>query len=81
MLLFSLQEIVPDWQNLSSRILVSLGRKHHTEVMEQLLMKFQPGILPHFFVVQTMADLASANGIYNFFFFVTILHKFTVEIY
>lgn len=56
------KEIVPDWQNLSSRILVSLGRKYHTEVMEQLLLKFQPGILPHFFVVQTIADLASVNA-------------------
>ncbi|KAG8195722.1 hypothetical protein JTE90_002985 [Oedothorax gibbosus] len=55
------KEIVPEWQNLASGILVSLGRNFHNEVMEQLLLKFQPGILPHFFVVQTMANLASAN--------------------
>ncbi|XP_054723118.1 maestro heat-like repeat-containing protein family member 1 [Uloborus diversus] len=55
------KEIVPEWQNLASGILVSLGRKYQNEVMEQLLSNFQPGILPHFFVVQTMANLASAN--------------------
>ncbi|GFQ65281.1 maestro heat-like repeat-containing protein family member 1 [Trichonephila clavata] len=55
------KEIVPEWQNLASGILVSLGRNFHNEVMEQLLLKFQPGVLPHFFVVQTMANLASAN--------------------
>ncbi|CAL1293706.1 unnamed protein product [Larinioides sclopetarius] len=55
------KEIVPEWQNLASGILVSLGRNFHNEVMEQLLLRFQPGILPHFFVVQTMANLASAN--------------------
>ncbi|GIX73829.1 maestro heat-like repeat-containing protein family member 1 [Caerostris extrusa] len=55
------KEIVPEWQNLASGILVSLGRNFNNEVMEQLLLKFQPGVLPHFFVVQTMANLASAN--------------------
>ncbi|KFM63051.1 HEAT repeat-containing protein 7A, partial [Stegodyphus mimosarum] len=55
------KEIVPEWQGVTSGILVSLGRKYHNEVMEQLLIKFQPGVLPHFFVIQTMANLASAN--------------------
>nr|XP_042909202.1 maestro heat-like repeat-containing protein family member 1 [Parasteatoda tepidariorum] len=57
----STKEIVPEWQNCSSGILVSLGRNFMNEVMEQLLMKFTPGVLPHFFVLQTMANLASAN--------------------
>lgn len=30
--------------------------------MEQLLEKFPPGVLPHFFVVQTLGNLAGANG-------------------
>jgi hypothetical protein len=30
--------------------------------MEELLLKFQPGALPHFFVVQTIGNLATANG-------------------
>ena len=33
--------------------------------MSELLEKFQPGVLPHFFVVQTLANLATANGKYS----------------
>ena len=53
---------MPEWQTAASGVLVSLGKKYCNEVMEVLLEKFQPGILPHFFVVQTMANLAGANG-------------------
>ncbi|XP_064611998.1 maestro heat-like repeat-containing protein family member 1 [Liolophura sinensis] len=55
------KEVVPEWQTAASGVLVALGKKYCNEVMEVLLEKFQPGILPHFFVVQTMANLASAN--------------------
>ncbi|KAG9472874.1 hypothetical protein GDO78_016069 [Eleutherodactylus coqui] len=29
--------------------------------MEEILLKFQPGILPHFFIMQTLANLSMAN--------------------
>lgn len=59
------QDIVPDWQTAASSLLVAIGSKHCNDVMTELLDKFQPGVLPHFFVVQTLAQLATANGKYN----------------
>ena len=56
------QEVVPEWQSAASDVLVALGAKYCFEVMEDLLQKFEPGVLPHFFVVQTMANLAASNG-------------------
>ncbi|CAH1780505.1 unnamed protein product, partial [Owenia fusiformis] len=55
------KEISPDWQSAASGVLVAIGSKFCNEVMEDLLQKFHPGTLPHFFVLQTMANLASAN--------------------
>ncbi|KAL4234897.1 Mroh1p [Mactra antiquata] len=55
------KEVVPEWQTAASGVLVSLGKKYCNEVMEEMLQKFQPGALPHFFVVQTIANLASVN--------------------
>ncbi|XP_077869460.1 maestro heat-like repeat-containing protein family member 1 [Saccoglossus kowalevskii] len=55
------KEVMPDWQTAASNLLVALGANYCNEVMEEILKKFQPGTLPHFFVVQTMAHLASAN--------------------
>ena len=56
------QEVEPEWQTAASGILVALGTKYCDEVMGEMLQKFQPGVLPHFFVVQTIGNLASANG-------------------
>ena len=52
----------PEWQTAASNVLVAVGMKYCNEVMAELHQKFQPGILPHFFVVQTMANLSVANG-------------------
>jgi len=60
-----LQEIVPEWQTAASAVLVAIGLKQCNDVMTVLLEKFQPGVLPHFFVVQTLANLATANGKYS----------------
>jgi len=57
-----MQEIIPEWQTAASTLLVAIGSKHCNDVMTELLEKFQPGVLPHFFVVQTLAHLAAANG-------------------
>ncbi|XP_059496590.1 maestro heat-like repeat-containing protein family member 1 [Stegostoma tigrinum] len=56
-----LKAIVPDWQGAASQLLVALGCRFINEVMEEILQKFQPGVLPHFFVVQTLGNLAMAN--------------------
>ena len=53
---------MPEWQAAASNVLVALGNQFCNEVMGDLIQKFQPGVLPHFFVVQTMANLASENG-------------------
>ncbi|XP_041843751.1 maestro heat-like repeat-containing protein family member 1 isoform X2 [Melanotaenia boesemani] len=55
------KEVVPDWQQAASNILVAVGNKHINDIMEEILSKFQPGILPHFFVVQTLASLSDSN--------------------
>lgn len=56
------QDIIPDWQQAASKILVAVGNKHINDIMEEILSKFQPGLLPHFFVVQTLANLSDSNG-------------------
>ncbi|XP_033117617.1 maestro heat-like repeat-containing protein family member 1 isoform X2 [Anneissia japonica] len=55
------KEVEPQWQTAASGVLVALGKKYCNEVMEEVLKRFQPGALPHFFIVQTMANLATAN--------------------
>lgn len=61
--LFSfLQDVIPDWQQAASNILVAVGNKHINDIMEEILTKFQPGVLPHFFVVQTLASLSDSNS-------------------
>ncbi|XP_063951706.1 maestro heat-like repeat-containing protein family member 1 [Lytechinus pictus] len=55
------KEVEPEWQTAASNVLVALGNKLCNDVMEDLYKKFQPGFLPHFFVVQTMANLANVN--------------------
>ncbi|CAL1544099.1 unnamed protein product [Lymnaea stagnalis] len=55
------KEVSPEWQTAASGVLVALGTKYCNEVMGEMLEKFQPGVLPHFFVVQTIGNLASAN--------------------
>ncbi|XP_073782226.1 maestro heat-like repeat-containing protein family member 1 isoform X1 [Danio rerio] len=55
------KEVVPDWQQAASNILVAVGNKYINDIMEEILSKFQPGVLPHFFVVQTLANLSDSN--------------------
>ena len=53
---------MPEWQKAASDILVTLGTVFVNEVMEDLLKKLPAGVLPHFFIVQTLGNLAVANG-------------------
>uniref|UniRef100_A0AAZ3QUS1 Maestro heat-like repeat family member 1 n=1 Tax=Oncorhynchus tshawytscha TaxID=74940 RepID=A0AAZ3QUS1_ONCTS len=55
------KDVVPDWQQAASNILVAVGNKYINDIMEEILSKFQPGILPHFFVVQTLSSLSESN--------------------
>ncbi|XP_034031218.1 maestro heat-like repeat-containing protein family member 1 isoform X2 [Thalassophryne amazonica] len=55
------KDIIPDWQQAASNILVAVGNKHINDIMEEILSKFQPGVLPHFFVVQTLGNLSTSN--------------------
>ncbi|XP_063055853.1 maestro heat-like repeat-containing protein family member 1 isoform X2 [Engraulis encrasicolus] len=55
------KDVVPDWQQAASNILVAVGNKHINDIMEEILSKFQPGVLPHFFIVQTLASLSDSN--------------------
>ena len=55
-------DVVPDWQNAASKLLSTLGIRFAQLVMKELLIKFQPGGNPHYFVVYTLGLLATANG-------------------
>ncbi|KAF5917224.1 hypothetical protein HPG69_006032, partial [Diceros bicornis minor] len=55
------QELVCDWQQAASNVLVAVGKRFIGRVMEEMLSKFQPGVLPHYFVVQTLANLSVSN--------------------
>jgi len=46
-------------------VLVAISTKYCNDVMTEMLEKFQPGVLPHFFVVQTLANMATANGSFD----------------
>uniref|UniRef100_A0A7N8YLQ4 Maestro heat-like repeat family member 1 n=1 Tax=Mastacembelus armatus TaxID=205130 RepID=A0A7N8YLQ4_9TELE len=55
------KEVIPDWQQAASNILVAVGNRHINDIMEEILGKFQPGVLPHIYVVQTLASLSDSN--------------------
>jgi hypothetical protein len=55
-------DVTPDWQGAASRLLSTLGIRYAHLVMKELLVKFQPGGNPHYFVVFTLGLLATSNG-------------------
>ncbi|XP_059528536.1 maestro heat-like repeat-containing protein family member 1 isoform X8 [Myotis daubentonii] len=55
------KDLVSDWQQAASSVLVAVGKRFVGMVMEEMLGKFQPGVLPHCFVVQTLANLSVFN--------------------
>ncbi|KAM5132247.1 LOW QUALITY PROTEIN: maestro heat-like repeat-containing protein family member 1 [Mantella aurantiaca] len=52
------KDIIFEWQQAASNVLVAVGKSFINNVMEELLLKFQPGVLPHFFIMQTLANLS-----------------------
>ncbi len=57
------QDVIPEWQTAASSLLSTLGIQYAKLVLQELLTKFKPGATPHFFVVQTLGQLSSSNGI------------------
>ncbi|EAL61864.1 hypothetical protein DDB_G0291161 [Dictyostelium discoideum AX4] len=57
------KEVVPDWQQVASSLLVSLGLRYPSQIMDELLKRFEPGTLPHYFVMKTLGDFISSNPI------------------
>ncbi|XP_046989834.1 maestro heat-like repeat-containing protein family member 1 isoform X1 [Schistocerca americana] len=54
-------DYIPESQMPLSGVLVALGKIHCNQVMEGILKQFQPGVLPHYCILHTMGNLASAN--------------------
>lgn len=55
------KDLVCDWQQAASDVLVAVGTRFVSSVMEELLHGLQPGVLPHYFVVRTLANLSVSN--------------------
>jgi len=53
-----LQDVVVDWQSAAHDVIISLGELCAPVVLDQLLGKFEANVLPHYFVVKTLADFA-----------------------
>ena len=58
------REVSSDWQGAASTTLVLLAGPHPNFTVDELLARWSPGQIPHYFVVKTLADVASANGVY-----------------
>nr|XP_055204501.1 maestro heat-like repeat-containing protein family member 1 isoform X9 [Gorilla gorilla gorilla] len=56
------KDLVWDWQQAASGVLVAVGRQFISKVMEELLRRLHPGTLPHCAVLHTLASLSVANA-------------------
>ncbi|XP_051015759.1 maestro heat-like repeat-containing protein family member 1 [Acomys russatus] len=56
------KELDCDWQQAASSVLVAVGKQFINQVMEEVLSRFQPGILPHSSVLHTLASLSVSNA-------------------
>eukprot|EP00732_Lithocolla_globosa_P000613 Lithocolla_globosa_v1_NODE_214_length_5084_cov_10.333665.p1 type:complete len:1658 gc:universal NODE_214_length_5084_cov_10.333665:50-5023(+) len=62
----SSDEVKADWQNSAARLLVACGRGEGQGpqlVMEAILKKLPPGVMPHYFVVKAVGDFAYTNAL------------------
>ena len=55
------KEVVPDWQGAASSLLVTLSTRFSGPILEELMKRFVPGSVPHYFIMKTLGDLFSAN--------------------
>eukprot|EP01129_Flabellula_baltica_P010720 TRINITY_DN4560_c0_g1_i1.p1 TRINITY_DN4560_c0_g1~~TRINITY_DN4560_c0_g1_i1.p1 ORF type:complete len:1619 (+),score=365.55 TRINITY_DN4560_c0_g1_i1:442-5298(+) len=51
----------PDYQTACSEVLICFHSRYPNEIVDKLLELFPTGDIPHYFVLKTIADLASAN--------------------
>ena len=54
--------MLPDLQGAASQVLVLLGMRFPNEILDELLKRWPPGTIPHFFIIQTLGDFVLANG-------------------
>lgn len=59
--LTSQQEVIPDYQGAASALLVTMGMKYTTEVINKLLELFGPGVVPHFFIIKVAYPFISLS--------------------
>uniref|UniRef100_F7EKX9 Maestro heat-like repeat family member 1 n=1 Tax=Rattus norvegicus TaxID=10116 RepID=F7EKX9_RAT len=57
------KELDCDWQQAASSVLVAVGKRFTNQVMEEVLNRFQPGMLPHSSVLHTLANLSMSNDV------------------
>ncbi|EDQ91217.1 uncharacterized protein MONBRDRAFT_31461 [Monosiga brevicollis MX1] len=55
------QEIIPEWQSAASGLLVACGNVYGDIVLQTLKDMYQPGVVPHYFVLKTLGDFAVSN--------------------
>jgi hypothetical protein len=55
-------EVMADVQGPASQILTLLSVPYCNLVVDELLRIFTPGVLPHYYIINTFANVASANG-------------------
>lgn len=55
--------MVPEWQGKASAVLVVLAVRFPRKICEDLLALFGPGVVPHYFVMKTLGDMAIAHPV------------------
>ncbi|KAH3758032.1 hypothetical protein Pelo_10162 [Pelomyxa schiedti] len=57
------KDIVPDLQTAAANVIVSLSHQLPALIMDELIKLWEPGQLPHYFVIKTLGDVISSNAI------------------
>ena len=55
------QEVIPQWQNAASALMIAFAADYGPDVYGVLIKQLDPGVMPHFFIVKTLGDYAVAN--------------------
>src|SRR3989338_8541117 len=55
------KSLVFDWQGAASKVLASLSLRFATPIVSELFSRFQPGVIPHYFLIKTLADVSISN--------------------
>ncbi|KAK9870559.1 hypothetical protein WA026_008120 [Henosepilachna vigintioctopunctata] len=50
-------------QQPACNVLVAIGRKHHIQVLDKLMVKLESSLIPHFMIPYTLGSLAGVNAI------------------